>query len=490
MIEFKNVSFRYAEQKKYSIQNINIKIKSGQIALVCGTSGSGKTTLTKLINGLIPNYYNGELNGTVCINGIEVNKIPLYETAKYVGSVFQNPKTQFFTIDTTSELAFCLENFGLPEKEIEDRILKVSNELSIENLMGRNIFNLSGGEKQKIACSCVFVSGQEIIVLDEPSSNLDISATMELRKLIKLWKEQGKTVVISEHRIYYLKGLIDKVIHLKDGNIYGEYTEEEFNKFMEKDKWKAGLRPLDLNTFPFFLNNEVKCESQFTISDMLYSYRKGGYILKIGEIELPKNKIIGIIGHNGAGKSTFADCLCGIRKNDKSVISYEGRLYYKKKKFKLCFLVMQDVNHQLFTESVEDEMLLSMTQIDKNKLYNILKELNLYSLKNNHPMSLSGGEKQRVAIASALVSNRDFIILDEPTSGLDLFHMRMVADELKKLKSRGKSIFLITHDYEMLLSSCDYILHLEDGKVKDRYFLDGEGIKKIKKYFIREEVSL
>lgn len=490
MIEFKNVSFRYAEQKKYSIQNINIKIKSGQIALVCGTSGSGKTTLTKLINGLIPNCYNGELNGTVCINGIEVNKIPLYETAKYVGSVFQNPKTQFFTIDTTSELAFCLENFGLPEKEIEDRILKVSSELSIENLMGRNIFNLSGGEKQKIACSCVFVSGQEIIVLDEPSSNLDISATMELRKLIKLWKEQGKTVVISEHRIYYLKGLIDKVIHLKDGNIYSEYTEEEFNIFMKKDKWKAGLRPLDLNTFPFCLNNEVKCESQFTISDMIYSYQKGGYILKIGEIELPKNKIIGIIGHNGAGKSTFADCLCGIRKNDKSMISYEGRLYYKKKKFKLCFLVMQDVNHQLFTESVEDEMLLSMTQLDKNKLYNILKELNLYSLKNNHPMSLSGGEKQRVAIASALVSNRDFIILDEPTSGLDLFHMRMVADELKKLKSRGKSIFLITHDYEMLLSSCDYILHLEDGKVKDSYFLDGEGIKKIKKYFIREEVSL
>ena len=356
--------------------------------------------------------------------------------------------------------------------------------------MGRNIFNLSGGEKQKIACSCVFVSGQEIIVLDEPSSNLDISATMELRKLIKLWKEQGKTVVISEHRIYYLKGLIDKVIHLKDGNIYSEYTEEEFNIFMKKDKWKAGLRPLDLNTFPFCLNNEVKCESQFTISDMIYSYQKGGYILKIGEIELPKNKIIGIIGHNGAGKSTFADCLCGIRKNDKSMISYEGRLYYKKKKFKLCFLVMQDVNHQLFTESVEDEMLLSMTQLDKNKLYNILKELNLYSLKNNHPMSLSGGEKQRVAIASALVSNRDFIILDEPTSGLDLFHMRMVADELKKLKSRGKSIFLITHDYEMLLSSCDYILHLEDGKVKDSYFLDGEGIKKIKKYFIREEVSL
>ena len=150
---------------------------------------------------------------------------------------------------------------------------------------------------------------------------------------------------------------------------------------------------------------------------------------------------------------------------------------------------MQDVNHQLFTESVEDEMLLSMTQKDKNKLYNILKELNLYSLKNMHPMSLSGGEKQRIAIASALVSSRDFIILDEPTSGLDLFHMRMVADELKKLKSRGKSIFLITHDYEMLLSSCDYILHLEDGKVKDSYFLDGEGIKKIKKYFIREEVS-
>ena len=489
MIEFKNVSFRYAEQKKYSIQNINIKIKSGQIVLVCGTSGSGKTTLTKLINGLIPNYYNGELDGTVCINGVEVSRIPLYETAKYVGSVFQNPKTQFFTIDTTSELAFCLENFGLPEKEIEDRILKVSSELSIKNLMGRNIFNLSGGEKQKIACSCVFVSGQEIIVLDEPSSNLDISATLELRKLIKLWKEQGKTVVISEHRIYYLKGLMDRVIHLKDGNIYGEYTEEEFNKFIERDKWKAGLRPLDLNTFPSYVEKEVQSESQFSISDMKYGYQKDGCVLKVGEIKLPQNRIIGIIGYNGAGKSTFADCLCGISKNDKSVIYYEGKSYYKKKKLKLCYLVMQDVNHQLFTESVEDEMLLSMTPKDENKLYNILKELNLYSLKGKHPMSLSGGEKQRVAIASALVANRDIIILDEPTSGLDLFHMKMVADELKKLKNRGKSVFIITHDYEMLLSACDYILHLENGKVKDSYFLNEVGIEKIKKYFIREEVD-
>ena len=214
MIALQNINFRYAGGNDAGgLENINLTIPDGQVLLLCGKSGCGKTTLTRLINGLIPNYYDGKLTGNVLLNGKNISQLPLYETAKYVGSVFQNPRTQFFTVDTTSELAFGCENQGLPENEIVERVKFIADQFDIESLMGKNIFCMSGGEKQKIACASVSVSDPPIMVLDEPSSNLDISATEDLRHMIQRWKEQGKTVVIAEHRLYYLRDLIDRVLY-------------------------------------------------------------------------------------------------------------------------------------------------------------------------------------------------------------------------------------------------------------------------------------
>ena len=214
MIELKNINFRYAGGKDTGgLENINLTIPDGQVILLCGQSGCGKTTLTRLINGLIPNYYEGKLTGEVLLNGRNISRVPLYETAKYVGSVFQNPRTQFFTVDSTSELAFGCENQGLPEDEIAERIKSTVEQFGIDALMGKNIFHMSGGEKQKIACASVSVSNPHIMVLDEPSSNLDMSATEDLRRMMHLWKQQGKTIVIAEHRLYYLCNLIDRVLY-------------------------------------------------------------------------------------------------------------------------------------------------------------------------------------------------------------------------------------------------------------------------------------
>ena len=193
MVSMKNVSFYYdSETKACGVENINLEIKKGEVVLLCGESGCGKTTLTRLLNGLIPHYFEGELTGEVDINNEDITKMPLHETAKYVGSVFQNPRSQFFNVDTNSELAFACENQGFPVNEINRRIEKTVGQLALENLMNRSLFDLSGGEKQKIACGCVHTISPDIIVLDEPSSNLDAGGQIRWQEQLSIGKAMAK----------------------------------------------------------------------------------------------------------------------------------------------------------------------------------------------------------------------------------------------------------------------------------------------------------
>lgn len=193
MIEFKDVSFTYdSGNKNAGIYNINLNINAGEVVVFCGESGCGKTTISRLINGLIPGYYSGNLTGSVIVKGHEISKNSINELSQYVGSVFQNPRTQFFNVDSTSEIAFACENFGISREEICKRIGKVTKELNIKNLLDKNLFSMSGGEKQKIACASAAAMEPEIYVLDEPSSNLDIQTIKMLKDIIKKWKEKSQ----------------------------------------------------------------------------------------------------------------------------------------------------------------------------------------------------------------------------------------------------------------------------------------------------------
>lgn len=467
MIEFQNVTFTYhSTERESGVYNLNLTIPDGQVVLLCGESGCGKTTLTRLINGLTPEYYEGKLDGVVLVNGKDTVKTPLYELSKAVGSVFQNPRSQFFNVDITGEIAFGCENIGLPKEEIYRRIGQVTGELKIQKLLDRSLFALSGGEKQKIACASVSAMEPDIFVLDEPSSNLDVATIADLKQVVAKWKAMGKTVIVAEHRLYYLMDIADRVIYLKNGRIEQDMSAAAFGRLGVEQLQAMGLRSLHPANFSKIPAVSLG-SSSIEIRNFLFSYGKME-AMNIPQLSVPQGAIVGILGDNGAGKTTFAKCLCGLEKSAKGTLQIGQEALGAKQRIKKCYMVMQDVNHQLFTESVSDEILLSMQgedeQADKKQTEEILKSLNLQEYQELHPMSLSGGQKQRVAIGSAIASDKEILVFDEPTSGLDYHHMLEVAGNLQRLSDMGKTLFIITHDPELIAKCCNYFVFIEHGK--------------------------
>lgn len=480
MIELNNICFKYANTEESSLENVSLQIPGGQCVLFCGESGCGKTTITRLLNGLIPHYYEGELKGDVLVNGLNVKQEELYDTARIVGSVFQNPRSQFFCVDTTSEIAFGCENMGLPEQEIRERMRQTVRELNMEQLLDRDIFNLSGGEKQKVACASVSALQPEVFVLDEPTSNLDVNAIEDLKKTLMLWKSQGKTIVIAEHRLYWLTELCDRVVYMKAGKIVLDISMDEFKNYSEETLADMGLRTLRMN-----LHRDVKSVpdnvKKMVLRDFSFSYEKEDAI-NIPEISLQEGAVIAVIGKNGAGKSTFSRCLCGLEKKFKGKVIIGEKILHRKQLLKQCYMVMQDVNHQLFCESVEEEVQLGMANENCRNVSDVLENLDLERLTERHPMSLSGGQKQRVAIASAILADKSILVFDEPTSGLDYCHMEQTAKLITSLKGK-KTIFIVTHDPELIVRCCTHILHFEKGTVHDLYELNQEGTDKLGEFF-------
>ncbi len=259
MIKLNNVTFTYRSETGGGIREIDLSIPGGQVVVLCGESGCGKTTLTRLINGLIPHYFEGELSGSVEIDGKNVSVQPLWDTARQAGSVFQNPRSQFFNVDTTSEITFGCENLGMPRADILARLERTVPALKLEKLLDRSIFELSGGEKQKIACASAFMMEPQVFVLDEPSSNLDADAILDLREVIAYLKSLGKTVVLSEHRLYYLRGIADRYLYMSGGRICGDYTSAQFELLPNEERKRMGLRALSLDALTAASSSAASC---------------------------------------------------------------------------------------------------------------------------------------------------------------------------------------------------------------------------------------
>ncbi|MDO5098311.1 MAG: ABC transporter ATP-binding protein [Corynebacterium sp.] len=444
-----HVTLRYPASNDEILTDFSFQPAPGSVTLICGASGSGKSSVLRLINGLIPHFHSAEYSGAVTVAGNDISTTELHTCGKLCATVFQNPKTQFFTTEVDSELAFANQNFQVPAAEIARRSAEALAGIGITELAGRSLNQLSGGQLQKVACAQALAQNTPLVLFDEPTSNLDAKAIDDFTTVVAQLKADGKTVIIAEHRLYFLRGLVDEVIVLDHGRIAHRFSGAEFFELSQQKVHEMGLRSLTrpvlteaMPTTPATMQPghvEKHTEADVIVENLkvIFGNRR---VLDIGHMWFPAGQVTAIIGPNGAGKTTLARTLVGLKKPQRGSVIHGAAS---------SFLVMQDVHRQLFTESVEAEA-----------PHGFLARLDLDHLADRHPLSLSGGQKQRLVCATALSLGAHVVIFDEPTSGVDYRHLRAIAQLLKELAGEGKVVIVISHDIEFLNHCADQIVEL------------------------------
>lgn len=474
-----DVTFRYATgpdevPTEYGIDGVSFTVEPGTITLLSGPSGSGKTTALRLLNGLVPHFHHGPLSGSVDVAGTDVPNSELHDSARVSATVFQNPRTQFFTPTVRGELAFASENLGVEPGEILHRMDAAVAETGIGHLVERKLSELSGGELQRVACACAIVSGTSVLLFDEPTSNLSPSGIDDLRRNLADLKAKGHAIVIAEHRLHFLSGLVDRVHLMRDGSIRQTLAGDEFFSMSDEDRKSAGLRRLAPGATGSSAVPTTRLSSGrrnpskgLTLDDIRFSYGPRR-VLDIPHLEFPAGSVTALTGPNGIGKSTLSRILCGLDSAEKGgSITLDGSVVGAKALRRAGYVVMQDTGRQLFAESVEEEVVLGLARDERDAVDvgAVLEEFDLSGLGDRHPHSLSGGQRQRLVIATASVQDKKIHILDEPTSGVGLSHLETIARHMRRLADDDAVVIVITHDDELLAACADDVVDLSDADV-------------------------
>lgn len=494
-IEIKNLSFSYPLSKNNALTDINLSVNAGEFIVLCGKSGCGKTTFLRLIKNILAP--KGKKQGEILLDNKDIALLSLEEQATKIGFVMQNPDNQIVTDKVWHELAFGLENLGIDDDIISIRIAEMASYFGIDDWFDKNVNELSGGQKQLLNLTCVMLMNPQVLLLDEPTCQLDpIAADGFLSTLSKINKEFGVTVIISEHRLEDVISKADRVVVMEEGKIISDCTSRELGKSFDKQpdfikrsaptpmtvfanangkgecpltvregrNWLSNiqLKKRDFEYIPPFTNDKYAIE----LKNICFAYSKNGDdILKNLSLQIPLNSIFAVLGANGAGKSTLVKVISGIAKpyrgsvkiNDKKIEKYKSNELYRNN-----IAVLPQAVEALFTAST---VRLDLENVSKEGFGNICELTNITRILDSHPFDISGGEQQRVALAKTLLTHPKIFIADEPTKGMDIEFKEQFASILRSLQRNGCTVILISHDIEFCAEYADRCAMLFDGRI-------------------------
>jgi energy-coupling factor transporter ATP-binding protein EcfA2 len=500
MITFEKLSYVYPKAARPALQNVNLEIPEGVFTLVVGASGAGKSTLLRCINGLVPHFSGGVLKGSLRVNGLDPVQATPQVMSRHVGFVFQDPEAQFVVDRVEDEVAFALENAGLPQQEMRIRVEEALDLLDLAPLRERHLETLSGGERQRVAIAAALALRPRILVLDEPTSQLDPkSAEDVLHALVRLNTDLGLTIVLAEHRLERVLPFVDHIVHLSEkGSVAASGPPRQVLRTLDLVPplvtlgKRLGWEPLPLTIkeglqFSRGLNvgvrrrspdqeasdpNRLSTESYLQARDLVTGYN-GHAVLRGVDLDVWPGEIVVLMGRNGSGKTTLLKSIVGLLRPRQGQLKVAGRDIQNRGVAEICRHVgylPQDPNALLFADTVEEELAITLRN---HKLETqppvapdaLLARLGLSGKASAYPRDLSAGERQRVALGAVTVTRPGALLLDEPTRGLDYAAKRELADLLRGWRDDGMAVLLITHDVELAAAVADRVLLMSQGEI-------------------------
>jgi len=509
MIDIRGLTFYYSDAHTPALQDVDFYVEEGEFVLITGPSGSGKSTLARCFNGLVPHFYGGRIGGSIVVCGLDVLKSSTKELSQRVGMVFQDPENQLISVDPEREIAFGLENLGLSRSVIARRIEEALDAVGIVHLRNRQPNELSGGEKQKIAIASVLALHPEVLVLDEPTSELDPKGAEEVLGVVeRINDELGITVVLIEHRLDRVVHLVDRVVVMEGGRIVMDGEPREVMGERAITRTGVGIPPIiDLvlrleergvcvgrvpltvkegrkilrpifreahHTDVKFDDHREYGEEVVSMRDVWFSYEGGIPVLKGVDFSVREGEFVAVLGRNASGKTTLLKHLIGLntpQRGSVRVCGLDTRSTTVAQLARYVGFVFQNPNDHLFADTVAEEIRFPLKNLKypkeriEQRVDEVLRMLGIECYKYAHPRSLSGGEKQRVAIASVLAFEPKILVLDEPTRGLDHGLKYRLLEILDEYRERGRAVIYSTHDVETVAERADRVVIMSEGRV-------------------------